>query len=63
MPLLGGLENEMHQVEVSDGTAEEYDGLVTYMFFGKLVSEDGGWQVVVKMVQQERGEKGTVRIG
>ncbi|MDO7909242.1 hypothetical protein Q6A49_01680 [Pseudomonas sp. 22-AL-CL-001] len=53
----------MHQFEVSDGTAEEYDGLVTYVFFGKQVSESGGWQVVVKMVQQERGEKGTVWIG
>lgn len=53
----------MHQFEVSDGIAEEYDGLVTYVFFGKQVSESSGWQVVVKMVQQERGEKGTVWIG
>jgi len=50
----------MHQFEVPKDNAEGYGGLVNYIFFGKKIFEDGGWQVVVKIVQQERGEKGTV---
>lgn len=52
----------MHQFEVSEDNAEGYGGLVNYVFFGKHFLEEGGWQLVVKIVQQERGEKGTVLI-
>jgi hypothetical protein len=47
-----------HQFEVTAGD-ESFFNVVTYVFFGKKFDSSGGWELVTKLIQQDKGESGT----
>lgn len=50
----------VHQFQVDDEEDDTYSGVVTYVFFGRKESGDGQWELVVKLIQQDKGEAGSI---
>ncbi|MFV3383179.1 hypothetical protein [Pseudomonas sp. NY15354] len=50
----------VHQFQVDNGEDDSYSGVVTYVFFGRKQSDGGQWELVVKLIQQDKGEAGTI---
>ncbi|WP_409261648.1 hypothetical protein [Pseudomonas putida] len=53
----------VHQFEVSNTLNDDsYQGLITYVFFGRKKLKDGSWEMIVKLIQQDKNEFGTIFI-
>jgi hypothetical protein len=50
----------VHQFEVDGASSEDqYLGLTTYVFFGRKELKNGDWEIVIKLIQQDKNESGT----
>lgn len=51
----------VHQFEVEGcSKGDQYKGVMTYVFFGRKECKDGGWELVVKLIHQDKNEPGSV---
>jgi len=51
----------VHQFEVEGcSKGDQYEGVMTYVFFGRTECKDGGWELVVKLIHQDKNEPGSV---
>jgi len=53
----------VHQFEVEGcSKGDQYEGVMTYVFFGRKECKDGGWKLVVKLIHQDKNEPGSVLV-